>query len=220
MKHITKLHAAILIAAFISAPVSRAATFVEVDYQTAGDGLLIRDTVSGREWIDVAKTINMSVNDFLNMSIFAGGGFQIATFSDLQAFYTNAGATTLDLSLNPAVDAGISYHAGNYAAALQLQVLMEHSSPWSQTAGNPWIHGYVDYGAANNLALSRFMISGTTASFGLYTNGNSWTRDTHHNQIGIWAFRDGAAVPDDGMTIGLLGLGMVAVACFRRRLAS
>ena len=76
-------------------PVNSEAALVEVDWQTAGDGLLTRDTVSGLEWMDINPTYYITANQML--ALFAPGqlyeGFRFATTDDLITVLTHAGVS-------------------------------------------------------------------------------------------------------------------------------
>lgn len=200
------------LAIFLFAGAANAA-LVETDFLSSGDGLLFLDTNTNKEWVDVAKTTNMSVNQFFNSSIYAGQGFKLANQNDLSGLYGNAGAT--DIALNDS----ITFTAGNLPAAQLLADLMEHTSAFSQTAGNSWIHGYMDFGSLTNLTLSRFnAFGGGSASFGINTNGTYWSFDTQHSQIGVWAYRDvvPSQVPEP-VSLALFGLGLAGIAFSRKK---
>lgn len=185
------------------------AALIESDLLATGDGLLFIDTNTNREWVDVAKTTNMSVNQFFNNSIYANQGFILADQDSLFELYSNAGATDIHL------DDTITWTSGNIAAATELANIMEHESPFTQTNGNSWIHGYMDIGNTSNVMLSRFNAYGIEgASFGINTNG-LWSYDTTHTAIGIWAYRD-VSVPESG-ALGLLALSLIGLGLIRRR---
>lgn len=199
------------------------AALIEVDYLTPGDGLLILDTATNREWVDVTKTTNMSVNQFLTTSIYAGAGFQLATTADIREFFTDAGATDFGTGTT-------NYTAGNLPAALLLYSLMEHAYPYADTGYNPWVHGFEDYGDATKLTVARFIVdnyedpsAATTATFDFGTNGMSWTYDSTNPAVGIFAYRtvDGTVPEPTACAIwALFGALGVARTCRRRGLRS
>lgn len=170
------------------------AALVERDFAAANDGLLIFDTLTNREWVDVSHTTNMSVNQFFSTSIYAGQGFQLAKTADITQFFFNAGAATV-------VSGGSNFIAGNLAGATLLNTLMEHVAPYSDTGGNSWIHGYEDYGSATNLTLSRFLVNGSTATFDIGTNGTYWSQASIHPAVGMFAFRTVAPVVPAAITV-------------------
>jgi len=71
--------------------------------------------------VDVSHTTNMSVNQFLNSSIYAGAALVWPPRVTLLSFFMNAGATTVTSS-------STNFLASNFAAAMLLNTLMEHST--------------------------------------------------------------------------------------------
>lgn len=75
---------------FIAVTSNASAAIVSVDWKTAGDNLITRDTSSGLEWLDLTQTANLSFNDVTAQlgvgDTFEGWsyatGAQVATFWD------------------------------------------------------------------------------------------------------------------------------------------
>jgi hypothetical protein len=209
---------ALLLGTAIAMSATANAAIIEQDYQAAGDGLLMFDTSTNRQWVDVSHTTNLSVNGFFTTSIFAGAGFNFATTADVSQLFTDGGAAVIN------ADSAI-FTASNFAAAQLFYNLMEMSSPWSLTGGNTWIHGYV-YLTNTTATLARIGLGDPysngspagTGAFDLTTNG-TWSDDAVHPAVGIWAFRDvQAAVPEPStwamMILGFAGVGFMA---YRRK---
>lgn len=61
---------ATLLSLFAAAPVN--AALINVDWRSAGDGLLVRDTITGLEWLKLTETNGLSYTQVADQ--FAGGG--------------------------------------------------------------------------------------------------------------------------------------------------
>lgn len=199
------------------------AELIEVDFLTPGDGLLIRDTVNNREWADPTKVVGMSVNQFFSSSIYAAHSFQFATDNDVEQLFLEAGADVISYGTDSQINT-----VGNLPAAQLLAGLMEHSSPFPQTSGNPWVYGYLDIASPTRVSLGRYypgfpVAAPVVAQFGIDTwmtfgviDPETWTASTIHPNIGVWAFRNTATVPEPS-SIAALSVLCGAVWLKRRR---
>jgi hypothetical protein len=69
------------------------AAIISVDWKTAGDGLITRDTVSGLDWLDLTETNGLTY-EYVSGQLGAGGqfdGYRYATNSEAVALWANFG---------------------------------------------------------------------------------------------------------------------------------
>lgn len=81
------------IALFFSASSNSALN--DIDWQTSGDSLIIRDTNSGLDWLDLRVTADLS-HDVVVANLEPGGafhGFRLATQAEVLELWANAGIT-------------------------------------------------------------------------------------------------------------------------------
>jgi uncharacterized protein YjbI with pentapeptide repeats len=115
-------------------------TLTEADWHTPGDGLITFDSATGMEWLDLTRTVNMSVADVSAQLVMGGQfeGFSFATANQVGELFTNAGlsgyATTFAFVL------------GN-ADPLQLTAATGLQDLWGITRrpfGNDISQGFID----------------------------------------------------------------------------
>lgn len=106
----------------LALPIQVSAELQLRDWQSAGDGLLLRDTSTGLEWLRLPQSQGLSVNDvtgqwFGNTEVRppAGkfAGFRYATRDQVVQLYRNFGLATIDNSMSEAnvVGANVAFQA-------------------------------------------------------------------------------------------------------------
>jgi hypothetical protein len=75
------------------------AAIVLGDWKTPGDNLLVTDTATGLQWLNLTQTANLSYNAVTGQLSSTFAGFSVASASDVATFFTDAG-----LVLNTASD--------------------------------------------------------------------------------------------------------------------
>ncbi len=81
------------------------AAIISADWRTAGDNLITQDTVSGLLWLELTETTNISYNQML-LEVGVGGQFEgwtIASYSDAEELFDNAGGDGNYPSVQPAL---------------------------------------------------------------------------------------------------------------------
>jgi uncharacterized repeat protein (TIGR01451 family) len=116
------------------------AELVSISWQTGGDNLITRDTMTGLDWLDLTQTANRSYND-VSSQLGAGGqfaGFRYATQAEVTALFSKFGLPFGFTPMSNALHAGAqSFHAlfGTLVAfdpnlqAARTEGLYEPSSP-------------------------------------------------------------------------------------------
>lgn len=71
---------------------------IDRDWQSAGDNLIIRDTDTGLDWLDLSATADLS-HDTVVANLESGGafyGFRLATQDEVLTLWSNAGITNYE----------------------------------------------------------------------------------------------------------------------------
>lgn len=95
------LSSALLILAFGFSSIANAVV-VEIDWQTAGDNLITKDTISGLDWLDLTETNGMS-RDYVLTQLGAGGiyeGWRYASSAEVVTLWLNFGLDLSNLDVN------------------------------------------------------------------------------------------------------------------------
>jgi len=193
---------------------SAQATLINTDFADPGDGLLVLDTDTGLEWATIVDNMT-SVDLFNTQSIFANQGFTVATMQDLVTLFTNAGAVTLNLGINNDIN--------NVPAVQNIRTLFNHTSPYTHTGGNPWIHGLFDNGNGGyDTARVGADYYDNTGSLSFTLGNNNFINEDSgysHPAISIWAFRTAQSSVDvsEPSMMALIALAGAGLISFRRK---
>ena len=93
--------ATFLLAVFSVSTISNAA-IVEVDWQSAGNNLITRDTTSGLDWLDLTETNGLS-RDYVLTQLGVGGlyeGWRYASSTEVVTLWLNFGLDLSNLTVN------------------------------------------------------------------------------------------------------------------------
>lgn len=202
----------LLAVTLLQAPTANAAPLVSADLFAAGDGLITRESSTGREWLDLTVTVNQSVNSLLEgYGGFAQAGFRVAFLSEIGVLFSQAGIT----------DFSPSGSAENLAPATALMDLVgcigQCATPYRYTEGFAFFddsnHPY-----AANAARANFFIGPTSASvaFGDGSDELQWAgacdRSCASVFEGVWLVRDGQSSPvSEPSSLALLLAGAFAL---------
>jgi hypothetical protein len=110
-------------------PMAAPAKLVEVDLDTAGDGLITRDTETALDWLDVNVTVGQSF-DAVTAALGPGGvleGFRYASRSEVVELWQNAGIVDIDLP------GFVNYTAANFDGASRILDLVGTTPFFNQT---------------------------------------------------------------------------------------
>lgn len=187
------------------------ASLLEVDYLSAGDKLLTRDTVSNLEWLDLTRTLDISYTDML-AQLGPGGlyeGFRYATVADIDNLQVNAGLRPgLFLSTSP-VEVNITVDLLDKLGITRLPNSSGSYGSWGIT-GTP----FAPTTTIDDRIMRDFRIS--FAGVGMSTNQGVISDIGSSQETGSWLIRETPSpVPLPGGLILFIS-GVALVLGFRR----
>ncbi len=106
---------ALMLAISLTLPLRTArAALIELDLAAAGDGLLLGDTASGLEWLDLTETVGLTYDAVLGGagSFTTTGGFRFATQAEVVSLFTEAGVVSITGSWSTENFAGVTLLMG------------------------------------------------------------------------------------------------------------
>ena len=191
---------------------SVSATIMSVDWETAGDNLITRDTTSGLDWLDVSYTSGVSYNAFQS-NVSSGGeltGFRVATFSEIDSLLASANV----IQNNSTTGHQDMDNAAEVEALVDLLGCTSSCiSPYEPI--NDWNKYYAVSGVTDSLAIQVISVDLLT--------GNTLTRrdqivwaDYDFSGVGLYLVRDAAVVPIPA-AFWLFGSGLIGMVGMARR---
>lgn len=205
------------------------AALLSVDWKSAGDKLLTRDTVAGLEWLDLSVTYGYTGSSVGTLTG-AGGlaeGFRWATTQEFFSLYTNAGLPTSNGPSSPN-STNLTY----IDAARDLQDLLDYKTPYPSDRATSYVSAGVLSGQISSITSPHYALGliGVYDFFSMsesdYYRAESYFVVSSQPQSpephrGLYLVRDIAPfkVPEPG-SLALIGLSIACIAFTRRRIGS
>ena len=159
------------------------------------------DTATGLEWLDLTKTVGLSINQALATGFVTSDGFSHATVAQVNTLFLNAGFLTTNNVNNP---------ANNPAANLLTSLMGVTQFPGTV---NETGRGFATNGAVYSRPnYHKGALGAGAAVISLQTNN----KDLVDSTSGHFLIRDYVAVPDHGSTLLLLAMSAFALHRARR----
>jgi hypothetical protein len=186
---------------------------IKKDLYNPGDELLIQDTETGLEWMNMSLTDGLTASQIRSdYGGYLSAGFRLATATEVTAVMESGG-------LIP--DGVIRFGGVGYQSAvnfLDLFGITDPNPPTNFFGNNSWIEGssslYPDFVAHAYVAIRT-----TTEMYraGLVYDGSfdgHWSPDTQTDSYGNWVVRNPIPIPS---AVWLLGSGLISLVGLRRR---
>lgn len=136
------------------------------DWQSAADGLLTLDTVTGLRWLDLSVTVTLPKDEVL-AQLQPGGtyhGFRYATNAEVVQLWTNAGfdlSTQFTLPATPALHGGLEFMTGLLGDTMAGNSLLGYGA--TGVTAEPW---YGDAGISDVMGVQYIRPSDLFSGFG------------------------------------------------------
>lgn len=187
---------------------------ISVDYLASGDQKITRDTIAGRDWLDLTLSTNYSYNELVGasndcMPTCTSGAFSGWTFAsevDVKGFLTNAGlapySSTDDLTSGLADDIG---------------AFIDLLGPSFGSSSNKAVQGITRSTFGNSQVVLPYVVWRDSSSIGdqAGTFGGSALTSSESETFGVWFFRTAPVPAPTPATIALIGLGLVGISFSR-----
>jgi hypothetical protein len=166
------------------------ASLVQIDFLTAGDGLLTLDTATGLEWLDFSLTLGRSFNQTLASPYVLVYGFRFATETELRSLYATVGITQIGEYPSPSAE---SVSLANAPGVLTLLNLLGCTADCPPTGSpSPGGQGWLDIDSPTLTSYAFFSISPSGSDiFGEVTPAwGTVSRDTQFYDTASFLVRD------------------------------
>ena len=139
------VRSATLLSLFAVAPVN--AALINVDWQNAGDGLLVRDTETGLEWLKLTETVGRSYSQVFGQ-LTAGGefaGLRFASNAEVVDLFNEFGISLSgDYGQRPIVDPGVRLASETLGDGVSVSLDLAASADADSEYANYVLVGYTD----------------------------------------------------------------------------
>jgi hypothetical protein len=186
-----------------------AATLILGDFLTAGDQLLVTDTSTNLQWLKPLYTAGDTFNDSTVQAIIATYGFQYATEAQVVSMINN------NFNNPPLNSPGT---AAGFADVQQFFNVFGINANFSCSGGPcPRTQGLTSTSSSAGTHVAVGMIQ--VGPNGYMIDPNPWPDGISDTQVGSWLIRSTAtAAPEPVTSIPcVIGLGLLAIGCARRR---
>lgn len=226
------VRSATLLSLFAAAPVN--AALINVDWQSAGDGLLVRDTDTGLEWLKLTKTVGRSYTQVAGQ--FAAGGefagLRYASNAEVVDLFDEFGISLSgDYGERPIVDPGVRQASETLGDGISVSLDMAFSADADSDSeyANYVLVGYTGdrrldgrhfaVGARSRLSDTDYFTTEDPVSPLYYAPWEPYTLVTGDDYVDAWigSYLVRTVAAPLPAAFWLLGSGLLAVGALARR---